>query len=79
MKKYLDIKTEQDLQRVIDRLELKNDLSDFSAPYEIEDKHRMFVHVNVIDPNGIIFNIEGQYDLVQKLLDKIHKESNGIL
>lgn len=80
MKKYLDIKDQFSLEYALSKLEEKGRLSEYSVPKEVDDTNRTIVHIDAIGPNGVIFNVEGEYKLIQKFINTIHKARNsGVL
>lgn len=70
MKKYLDIKNEFGLEYALSELEKHGRLNEYSTP-KVDDTGRMIVNVDIRGPKGVVFNVEGEYKLIQKFLSKI--------
>lgn len=72
MKKYIDVRNEYELNQAIQQLEYYAKLHELTVPYEINDEGRTTIHIDIIGPNGFVFNIEGNYNLIKTLVLKIN-------
>lgn len=72
MKQYLNLRNDYELNYVIHELKKYDKLKHYIAPYKVNDEGRTIVRVDIYGTSDIVFNVEGRYDLVQLLLDKIH-------
>lgn len=75
MRRYLDIKNEFGIEHALSELEEHGRLNEYSTP-KVDDTGRMIVHVDIRGPKGMVFNVEGEYKLIQKFLDKIKQSRN---
>ena len=73
MKQYLEIKNDYELKQAIQQLERHDKLAYFVAPAKVEDESRTIVHIDIRGSQDVIFSVEGRYDLMQSLLDKINE------
>jgi hypothetical protein len=72
MRKYIDIRNDYEYSNAIKEIEKIESLKHLIAPLKVEDDGRTIVNVNLRGANDVNINVEGRYDLIQKLLDQIH-------
>lgn len=73
MRIYIDIRNDYEFKHAIQEIEKYEKLQRLLAPTKAEDEGRTTVHVKLRGVNDMIIDVEGRYDLIQKLLDKIHE------